>query len=252
MGSTAFDLIKNGIMQSAPVGPTIFAEQGVVANGTQGLDLGSKFSVDSPDAIIFFSGVVSDIGAQQRFIHWGTSAAAPSWIKVDASAGDSSISVQVLGYTDLGIFGNVTVTGVAEGRIHVVYTTKVVDSDILIQLAVWDGTNGWKVKSKTIAGASTITFNTDGGNVNLLQNVNGAQRVSGTIFRLSAWIGSTLDVTDAAALDRLVAAGNIVDPAVSISEYGTPEFDCYGDAATWDSGALPVGTFTTTGNFTDA
>ncbi|MEO1397324.1 MAG: hypothetical protein AAFU56_00465, partial [Pseudomonadota bacterium] len=58
------------------------------------------------------------------------------------------------------------------------------------------------------------------------------------LVRMAVWIGAAPDLDDPDILAHFVepTSGDLVNPAVSQSIYGTPVFDFYGDAATWNAG----------------
>jgi hypothetical protein len=102
---------------------------------------------------------------------------------------------------------------------------------------------------------TSTALNLDGA-LGIMSDSGGSQTAPIIHYRTAAWVGITLpDVTSGAVQSNFFSGGTLVDPATSITAYGTPVIDVYGNAATLNAGtnngSYNGGTaFTVTGTFT--
>lgn len=110
----------------------------------------------------------------------------------------------------------------------------------------WTSGGGWAQEiSDATGGSIDFNFNSDSG-VRVGARYIGNRVFGGTLYRLAAWFNPTSlpDITDSAVRDNFAdsSTGETVDPATSVSAYGTPDIDIHGDAAAFNGGTANNGT----------
>lgn len=243
-----------------PTAASGYTEQGVTGDDTQKLEFGNFFGADTANAIFAFSMDTADTSHNCTLIHTASSEFGRGLVQIAfPAAGQVRVDFDV----ETTGFGTITASspiGVSGGRVHGLVATQYNGSFMEGRVAIWDSTNGWQVGAVSGGAGSSCRWTSNSGHLVLLN-----RRVAGTgtytmgnndIFRLLGYHGVTCDVTASADRDKFFLGGSVVDPAVSQAAFGGPInhiFDCYGDAATWNSGSFVIGSFTKSGNaFVDA
>lgn len=252
MSNTAMGLIKAGLLQSGG-GAAPYTEQGVTADGTQKLDFGGVASGSDSAASLFFASFDTSTDARNVLAHWGNANSSGHWGS-DNDIGDGFLDpVGKYQFTGAGDYAQNT-GDVALGRVHMLWSTEASGSDVIVKYGIWTSGTGWTTGSATRPGAGSVSFNTEGDNLILLQKRNNSSQYVGDIHRMALWVGTTADATSSATHNLFTSSGVTIDPATALASLGDTNrvFDAFGDKDVWDSGDFSSnggkGVFTKTGN----
>lgn len=209
-----------------------FSEQGVVVDADYLLRASNADWVgaaNAAQALFFFSAAPSAITADHALY---TQNGLFNYIRIRSNG-----TIQI-GWRDSGdtiVLNTSSSSSVGEERLNALLRLDF--SGGTSELMVWQSGSGWTsfVASSSVGnGTIELTANYP----TICANFNGTNQFVGTMYRTAAWYGVDVDVTDSAVQNLFSdpTTGALVDPATSVGSLGTPIFDFYGDADTWNAG----------------
>lgn len=133
--------------------------------------------------------------------------------------------------------GAVSSTGapVAGERVNVL---AVLDADATSRMVQWTETNRWyTVFEDTTSGGVVFDFTLGSFSIGASDQASAANFLSADVARIALWLGVAPDLRDINVRSKFSSnlSGDIVDPSVSNTAYGTPVVDFRGPASEWNN-----------------
>lgn len=104
------------------------------------------------------------------------------------------------------------------------------------ELYVWRSSTSTWTQFATDTSTGTGTLDLTVGFPGICALSNGNNKFTGDMYRLAMWYGVDQDVSSSTVQDNFInsSTGALIIPSTSVTAYGTPKFDLYGDAAFWN------------------